>query len=109
MDKVVIVTPQEIRTKFNNSEFASLEGLSFQMLRDVEIKNPKSWQGPQGTRSQTIRYFKDKQWVVEVHQYLRPDSTLGASGRPDPKRLRMNGFIYTVPPKPPAANPSSGS
>jgi hypothetical protein len=98
MDKVVIVSPQEIHARFNSSEFASLDGLTAKILRDAEIKNPKIWQGPQGTRSQTIRYFKGNQWVVEVHQYLRPDGTLGASGRPDPKRLRMNGFIYTVPP-----------
>ena len=105
MDKVVIVSPKEICEKFNASDYATLQGLTRKFLRDHEIENPASWQGPPGTRTQTIRYFKDRQWVVEIHQYLRPDGTLGASGQPDPKRLRMNGFIYTVPPKVSRASP----
>jgi len=99
MDKVVIISPQEIRAKFNASEYAALKGLTSQVFRDKELKNPEPWQGPPGTRTQYIRYSKGGQWVVEVHQYLRPDGTLGGSGMPDPKRLRMGGFIYTVPPK----------
>jgi len=31
--------------------------------------------------------------VVEVFQYLRSDGTLGASGRPDPKRLWLQAEI----------------
>ena len=89
MDKVIIVSRQEICSKLRNSEFASLDGLTAKLLRDKEIANPQEWQGPPGTRSQIIRYFKGRQWVLEVHQYLRPDGTLGASGLPDPKRLRM--------------------
>jgi hypothetical protein len=43
--------------------------------------------------------------VAVVHQYLRPDGSLGASGLPDPKRLLVNGILYIVVASPPA--PSS--
>jgi hypothetical protein len=29
-----------------------------------------------------------------VHQYLRPDGTLGLSGRPDPKLVLYEGVVY---------------
>jgi hypothetical protein len=32
--------------------------------------------------------------VARVHQYLRPDGTIGASGKPDPKRLLDGGILY---------------
>jgi hypothetical protein len=49
------------------------------------------------TQSQSISYrdSEDRE-VVRVHQYLRPDKTLGASGRPDPKRLYQNGVWYRL-------------
>ncbi len=34
--------------------------------------------------------------VALVHQYLLPSGALGASGRPDPKRLILNGLLYIV-------------
>jgi hypothetical protein len=50
---------------------------------------------PVGTVSEYVRYWSDEsQWVVEVHQYSRPGGDLGASGRPDPKRLRLEGVLY---------------
>jgi len=36
------------------------------------------------------------QEVARVHQYLRPDGTLGASGLPDPKQLFENGVMYRL-------------
>jgi len=39
--------------------------------------------------------------VARVHQYLRTDGTLGASGLPDPKAVLENGILYRIrkPPK----------
>ena len=34
--------------------------------------------------------------VAEVHQYVRPDGSLGGSGLPDPKRLYKDGILYAV-------------
>jgi len=53
---------------------------------------------PPGTRSQIVRYFRrsDDLMVAIVHQYLRPDGTLGASGLPDPKWLRDGDRILIL-------------
>jgi len=52
---------------------------------------------PVCTRSQYVIYI-DKQGrkVAGVHQYLRRDGTIGASGRPDPKELFVNGVLYIL-------------
>lgn len=65
------------------------------------LKAPKPFQGPFCTHSQIIRYYDNTNWlIVEIHQFLRPDQTLGASGQPDPKRLRSGDCLYAVK-KPP--------
>jgi hypothetical protein len=47
------------------------------------------------TRSQYLIYVDNNgKKVAGVHQYLRPDGKLGASGRPDPKELLINGVLY---------------
>jgi hypothetical protein len=53
------------------------------------------------TRSQMVSYrdASDNE-VARVHQYLRTDGTIGASGRPDPKRLLVNGTLFRLLKKP---------
>ncbi len=34
--------------------------------------------------------------VARVHQYIRPDSSIAASGKPDPKRLVQDGILYRL-------------
>ncbi len=52
---------------------------------------------PYCTRSLMLAYFdQDGNEVARVHQYLRPDGTIGASGRPDPKRLLDGGILYRL-------------
>jgi hypothetical protein len=36
--------------------------------------------------------------VARVHQYLRPDGTIGGSGRPDPKKVLYlyQGILYLI-------------
>jgi hypothetical protein len=51
---------------------------------------------PRGTKSQVVWYYdKWHRKVALVHQYLRPDGTVGGAGRPDPKRVWKDGVIYT--------------
>ena len=45
------------------------------------------------TRSQFVLYFDDGGLVAAMHQYRRRDGTLGASGMPDPKYLRLEDRI----------------
>jgi hypothetical protein len=44
------------------------------------------------TKSLTVRGLLAT--PASIHRYLRPDGTLGASGRPDPKRLVEGGVKY---------------
>jgi len=58
---------------------------------------PSSAGQPPGTRSQMISYrdVSDKE-IARVHQYLKPDGTVGASGKPDPKRLLINDTLFRL-------------
>jgi hypothetical protein len=52
----------------------------------------------EGTKSQYIAYrTREGKTIAEVHQYLRKDKTLGASGKPDPKMVLHEGVVYRVP------------
>ena len=65
------------------------------MKDDRVVRNPHPRQGPPGTKSQYIRYFDaNGEFVADVHQYLRPDGSLGASGRPDPKRMVVGDELW---------------
>src|SRR5580698_11534962 len=53
------------------------------------------------TRSQMVSYrdASDNE-LCRVHQYLRTDGTIGASGKPDPKRLLLGDTLYRLQKKP---------
>lgn len=93
------VTEDEIRQAFNDGQFwdkAQSGELIPATLRSNHLKRPGR-KGPLCTRSELIVYYtSDRQPVAWVHQYLRPDGTLGGSGRPDPKRLVIEGRIMAV-------------
>lgn len=56
---------------------------------------------PPGTRSQVVAYYDaEGRRVAIVHQYLRPDGTLGGSGRPDPKELLEGDILFYAKPRP---------
>ena len=74
-----------------------------ELLRDSHLEEPSRTGNPWCTRAQMIRYLgQDGRWLVEVFQYRRPDGSLGASGKPDPKRLRVEDAILVA--ESPAAN-----
>lgn len=59
---------------------------------------PPSAGQPKGTLSETVE-FKNR-WgmlICIAHPYMRPDGSLGASGKRDPKYLRMGATVYIVP------------
>ena len=50
-----------------------------------------------GTRSQVIAYINSNgDQIALVHQYLKPDGTLGGSGQPDPKELLERDVLYKI-------------
>jgi hypothetical protein len=49
------------------------------------------------TWTQEVFYIdQNNDEIARVHQYLRPDGTLGASGLPDPKEIVENGVMYRL-------------
>ena len=55
-------------------------------------------------QSQLLSYRTlDGEEVARVHQFIRPDGTLAASGLPDPKRLVEGGVMYRLEKKSGAA------
>lgn len=82
---------------FNERDLYSLTRLG--ELRNIVMKekhpSPQPASEPFCTRSQMVSYLDSTGVeVARVHQYLRPDGTIGGSGRPDPKRLLHQGVIY---------------
>ncbi len=52
---------------------------------------------PAGTLSQMVSYRDlDSNEIARVHQYLRADGSIGGSGKPDPKRVFIEGILYRL-------------
>jgi hypothetical protein len=88
------ITPSELRRYFNDGRYWERAKAGELRMAIVSDKRCPLESEPLGTRSQIIAYFDGSQKVAVVHQYLRPDGTGGASGRPDPKQLRVGDCIY---------------
>jgi len=90
------ISENELRGKFNGNEGgypARRASLKVRRVYD-EPASPRSNQEP-GTRSIVDSYYDDDdQKVMTLHYFLRPDGTLGGSGRPDPKELLVDGIMY---------------
>jgi hypothetical protein len=85
--------------RFNEGGYQQLAEsgeLQSRLLKDGHPAPPRSGD-PLCTRSQTLAYINaEGEKVAVVHRYLRPDGSLGASGRPDPKRLFEDGVLYVL-------------
>jgi hypothetical protein len=95
------ISAQEMREKFNNGlyfEQTKSGQLTAVLMKDRHPSLPAANE-PFCTRSQMVSYRNGPMEVARVHQYLRPDGTIGASGLPDPKELYENGILYRVAPK----------
>jgi hypothetical protein len=86
-----IFNERRIFEKVQAGEFTSY------VKRNKHRTNPPPPGEPLCTWSQIVYYYDGQQKPVAiVHQYLRPDGTLGASGLPDPKRLFLDGRIISI-------------
>lgn len=96
---IVRVLEDELRRRFNDGlywERTQRGELSAIALHDRHPSLTVAGE-PFCTRSQMISYRDlDDNEVARVHQYLRTNGSLGASGKPDPKRLYENGILYRL-------------
>jgi hypothetical protein len=92
------VWPKQIRKIFNDGQFwqRMKNGELREIVMESHPASSKSGQ-PRGTKSQICSY-RDQYGheVARVHQFKRKDGTLGASGKPDPKKLLHKGVLYLV-------------
>jgi hypothetical protein len=52
---------------------------------------------PVGSKSELISYRDlNNLELSRAHQYVLPDGRLGASGKPDPKRIFKDGKLYRI-------------
>jgi len=95
--QVQIVTPYIIRQYFNKNGY-------FNKMLKGEFTTRVGWKKhhapidePICTYSQIVYYYDNtRRLVAIVHQYLRPDGTIGASGKPDPKRIYLKNKTIAV-------------
>ena len=66
-------------------------------VKKREHFDPPPAQEPLCTWSEMVEW-KDRMGarIALLHRYLRPDGKIGASGKPDPKELRLGGVTYRV-------------
>jgi hypothetical protein len=93
------VTPQALRQMFNSVGYLNqvANGTLVAIVRRDAHPTPPKAPEPICTRSQEISYVDASgEEICRVHQYVRTDGTIGASGKPDPKRILAGGVIYRV-------------
>ena len=99
---IVKVDAHDLRKLFNDGRFverARLGELAVVLLDDRHPSSPRADE-PYCTQSQMLSYRQlNGIEVARAHQYLRPDGSIGASGRPDPKKVHIKGKIFQLPRK----------
>lgn len=89
----------EMRCRFNKGRYwqRMLAGEFRAQCKRDRHPAPAAAGQPFCTRSQEVIYFDNKGVeIARVHQYLRPDQTLGGRGKPDPKMLYDDGVLYRL-------------
>jgi hypothetical protein len=90
------VTSEELCKRFNARRDWErvLAGELDAIVLDSHPPGPDANQ-PSGTLSEILSIrTKDGVELSRVHRYLRPDGSIGGSGRPDPKKLFEDGVVY---------------
>lgn len=84
-----------LRTHFNSGRF--YERMQRGELTPLVLhSSPRTLADGEPVASQTVAYLDHLGTkVAVVHQYIRPDGSVAASGLPDPKDLVVDGMEYT--------------
>jgi hypothetical protein len=96
--EVIRVSAPQLRRMFDEHCAESITAGHLQpILEKSDHPAPLRSGQPFCTQSQYISYRNPAgETVAGVHQYLRPDGTIGGSGRPDPKRLVVGDRVYIL-------------
>jgi len=88
-----------MRKRFNEGRYWDLlkQGQYIPLVRESRHPALMLAKEPFCTQSQMVSYVdQNNNEIARVHQYLRPDGTIGASGKPDPKRLLQGDILYRL-------------
>lgn len=99
---IEVVSRAELCRRFNDGGYwhrvQTGDGL-YRTLEEDGVPSPPRAGEPPGTHSRIFAYRSDTdgQLVARVHQYDRPDGSIGgARGEPEPKMLLEDGVLYIV-------------
>lgn len=93
------VTLETIRQAFKSCQLWERvkSGEFYQTVFKERHPRPAPKREPFCTWSQMLVYWtQNGQPLALVHQYLRPDGTIGGSGKPDPKRILVSDRLLAV-------------
>ena len=95
--RVEEVDAETLRNLFNKLELWDrlLDGELFDLTLD-ERPAPQTAGQPPGTLSRLDAIYEQGVKVAEVHYYLLPDGSVGASGMPDPKAVLVDDVLYLL-------------
>src|SRR5689334_12693200 len=95
--EIVYVDKWTLRQRFNELDYyGRLRRGELTAIVYWERLAPSSAGQAPGTLGQIVHYFDRGVEVARVHQYLRRNGTLGASGLPDPKWLLDGKRVYQL-------------
>jgi len=101
-DPVEYVPPKALQDLFNAQDFtarATSGQIKIVIRKERHLLFPvaEAKGMPRCTVGQFVEYLDDQgQWIAQAYQYVKPDGSLGASGKPDPKRIRQGGKIWAL-------------
>src|SRR5574337_561934 len=94
------VSPEEIQRVYAEADYEGRVQRGELVVSIIDDNHPSRTKArePICTRSQMIQYRRRRDNVVLVlaHRYLRRDGTIGASGKPDPKKIYLADKILVV-------------
>jgi hypothetical protein len=96
-----MVPPKTLRQIFNKRKIHE-QAKSGELETSVQKERhaPAKARQPICTQSQYVVYRNSEgDKVAEAHQYLTPDGTVGGSGKPDPKRMVIDGEFWVAAPE----------
>ena len=91
------VTPDQLRRMFNDAGLweRAQSGEFNEKVLSTRHPAPKRSGEPFCTQSQMVGYYdRTGRRAALVHQYLRPNGTIGGSGLPDPKAVISEGTLF---------------
>ena len=96
MDGRRYTSASELRAVFNAIILARVERGELDELVLSSAEAAAASQQPPGTVSQLVGYYDAGRRVAVAHRFVTPDGELAASGKPDPKEVRVDAELLVL-------------